>query len=164
MALKFLSIVRNVLLGELKTNADFDVLAPVDFLISAHHRISRLAAQVRLHADAAPYPQFACELRRIASEKQADAEELKKRIETFGARPWPSMPVPGSGQNHWERMNRDLKDQKSLDDFLQQQEIGVAGQETGIARLIEQLKARQAEHRKTLTKLVALADPQATQT
>ena len=161
MAPKFLSILKNVLLGESKNNADFDV---VDVLISAHHRISRLAVQIRLHADAAPYPQVACELRRIASEKQADADELKKRIETFGARPRPSMPLSGSGKNHWERMTRDLRDQKSLDDFLQQQEIGVAGQEPGIARLIGQLRARHIEHRKTLTKLGAVADPQATQT
>ena len=164
MARKFLSTLRNVLLGEIGNDVDLDITSSIDVLVSVHQRVSKLAAQIRSHADNAPYPQIADELRRMAAEKQEDADELKKRMEIHGARTRQQTNLSVSGKNHWERMTGDLRDQKSLDDFLQQQEARLAAEEPEIAHLMAQLQARQVQHRKTLTTLVAVADPQATQT
>ena len=164
MARKFLSALRNILLGEVDNNGDFYSTAPVDVLVAVHGRLLALAAQIRAHAEQAPYSQVAVELRRIAAEKEADADALKKRIESDDAQTRPQRSLSVSGKNHWERMTRDLHDQKLLDDVLQQQEARLAAGESEIAQLIAQLRAHQAPHRKTLTTLVAVADPQATQT
>jgi len=164
MACKLLSELRNILLSQVDDNGDFYSTNPVDVLIAIHHRISTVAGQIRSHADNAPYCQVAVQLRRIASEKQADADELKKCIESYGTRTRQRRKFSVSGKNHWQRMTRDLREQKVLDDFLQQQETRLAAGEPEIAQLIAQLRSHQDQHRKTLTTLVALADPQATQT
>jgi len=164
MARKFLSTLRNALLAEIENDADPDMTASVDLLVAVHQRLAKLAAQIRSHAGNAPYSQIAAELHRIATEKQSDADELKKRVINYGGRTRDPTTSSASGKNHWERMVLDLGDQKSLEDFLQQQQARFASAEPEIIQILTGLEARQVSHRKALAKLVAIADPQATQT
>jgi hypothetical protein len=58
-------------------------------------------------------------------------------------------------------MVQGLQAQKLLNGFLQRLEAHVAGKEAEMPQLIAEIRVRQVEHQKTLTRLVALADPQA---
>jgi hypothetical protein len=161
---KLLSALKNALVGDGENNRGFNAMGLVDAFASACDEISRLAAQIRLHADTAPYPQFADDLRRMASEKQADADRLRKWPGFFDAPKPRSAVLSSSGKNHWERMTRDLQAQKSFNAFLQRLEVQVADQDREMAKVIAEIAAHQVEHQKTLTRLVVLADPQANQT
>jgi hypothetical protein len=88
MTRKFLSALKNVFAGDLENSGGIDAMSLVDALASAHDQISHLVAQIRLHADTAPYPQFANDLRRMASEKETDADTLKNSI-GISERPMP---------------------------------------------------------------------------
>lgn len=161
---KILLALKNVFAGgDLRHRRDFNRIPLENALASVHDEISRLAAAISSHADGAPYPQFAEALRRIGAEKQAEADRLKKWLgiaETPGPAP---VTYPRPGKNHWERMTQDLQAQKRLNGLLQRLEVRVGGEDAETARLIAEIRERQVEHEKTLTRLISLADPQASQ-
>lgn len=164
MAGHLLSKLRDILFPGGKDGTEFHSMAPVEVIKLTHQRIFQLAEEIRAHADRAPYPHIADALRGIASEKKAAAKELQQFLRNLGV--WVAEPttLSVSGKNHWDRMTRDLKEQKSLDDFLQVQEARLAGEEPEIARLLGQIRTHQASHRELLISLVAVADPLANQT
>ncbi len=156
--------LRDVLFPEAKDGSDNYAMAPVEVVESTYRRIFQLADQIRAHSEQAPYPHIAEALRRVAAEKQAQADELQQRLRNLGV--WVPRPttLSVSGKNHWERMTVDLKNQKSLDDFLQVQQARLAVEYAEIARLLGELRTSQTPHKELLMTLVAVADPQATQT
>ena len=135
----------------------------VEGLTFAHELILKLAKQIEAHAAGAPYPHMRQTLQGIAIQKFDNAKKLRTLIEKLGEKPRLATGEPKTGKNHWERLNFDLQDQIALDDFLFSLELK-AGETPEITQLIQELRNSQRAHRQTVLDLIAIADPQATQT
>jgi hypothetical protein len=136
---------------------------PVEGLAHAYELIFKLANQIEVHAAGAPYPHIRQTLHGIANQKFDSAKKLQTLTEKLGEKPRLAVGEPKTGKNHWERLNLDLQDQIALDDFLFTVEL--KSEETPeIAKMIRELRSSQRSHRQILLDLVAIADPQATQT
>jgi hypothetical protein len=156
--------IEELLLPERQTNGT-RYLEPMDALRLIYHRIFQLAEQIESHAELAPYPQVAEHLRRIADEKRDTTNRLKQIIEAFhGSITEEELQLPATGKNHWQRLNRDLEDQRKLDDLLSRYEFPVSRQFPQVSDFFRELKAIHEAHRRSLAQLTAAADPQATQT
>jgi rubrerythrin len=164
MAGGLLKILGELLLPERYGNDQTVPKEPIEALVSVYNQLLQLAAQIESHADRAPYPHVATRLRSIAAEKRESAQQLKTLIESRHA--WVSEPVrlTVSGKNHWERVGRDLADQKAFENFLAGLEPRFSTEYPQIADLLFKLRTAQVAHRETLAEIIALADPQATQT
>lgn len=136
---------------------------PVESLALAHELVLQLANQIEVHAADAPYPHIRRKLQEIAIQKLDNAKRLRTLIEKLGEKPRLPTGEPKTGKNHWERLNLDLQDQIALDDLLFTLELK-ATETPEIAKMIEELRSSQRSHRQILSDLVAIADPQATQT
>ena len=136
---------------------------PMEGLALAYERISRLASQIEAHAAGAPYSHIRQALRGIATQKFDNAKELRILIEKLGQKPQVPAGEPKAGINHWERLNLDLQDQITLDDFLFSLELE-AGETPEIVKVLRELRSSQRTHRQVLSDLIAIADPQANQT
>jgi hypothetical protein len=154
--------IEELLLPE-RTNKD-GVREPVDMLQLIYQRISQLAKQIGSHAQLAPYPQVADRLRQIAEDKQGMANRLKKIIESRHGSIAEETDSAASGKNHWQRLIRDLEDQNALDDLLFRYEFMLTREVPEVTDFLQELKATHETHRRSLTQLIAVADPQATQT
>ena len=132
-------------------------------LALAYERISRLASQIEAHAAGAPYSHIRHARRGIATQKFDNAKELQILIKKLGQKPQVPAGEPKTGINHWERLNLDLQDQIALDDFLFTLELK-AGETPEIAKGLRELRSSQRTHRRLLSDLIAIADPQANQT
>jgi hypothetical protein len=135
----------------------------VEGLVLAHGLILQLATQIEAHAAGAPYPHMRRILQTIASQKYEGARKLRTLIEKLGERPRLATGESKTGINHWERLNLDLQDQIAVDDLLFTLELR-AGETPDVAKVIEELRSTQKSHRRILSDLIAIADPQATQT
>jgi hypothetical protein len=136
---------------------------PMEGLALAYERILRLANQIEAHAAGAPYPHMRRTLQEMAVQKFESAKNLRTLIEKLGEKPQVPAEEPKTGKNHWERLNFDLQDQITLDDFLFTLELK-AGETPEIAKMVEKIRSSQRSHRQILSDLIAIADPQATQT
>jgi hypothetical protein len=136
---------------------------PVEGLARAHELIEKLANQIEAHAADAPYPHIRRTLHEIAGQKFDNAKNLRALIEKLGEKPRLFAGEPKIGKNHWERLNLDLQDQIALDDFLFTLD-SKTGETPEIAKMVEGIKSSHRLHRQILSDLIALADPQATQT
>jgi hypothetical protein len=135
----------------------------IEGLALAHELLLKLANRIEVHADGAPYPHIAQTLRRIAMQKYDSAKKLRTIIESLGEKPKFPGREPRPGRNHWERLNLDLQDQIALDDFLFTLELK-AGETPEVSQIVQDLRSSQKSHRQILSDLIAIADPQATQT
>ena len=139
-------------------------LEPVDVLQLIHQRILQLAQQIESHAELAPYPQVAERLRQIADDKRDIGNRLKEIIENLHGSIKERSQPPATGKNPWQRLIRALEDQKALDDVLSRYEFTLTRQAPEIAVFLRELKSIQESHSRSLTQLIAVADPQANQT
>lgn len=160
----FFKKLEELLLPERMTENGARYREPVDVLQLIHQRISQLAQQIESHAALAPYPQVAERLRLIASEKRAIGNRLKEIIENVHGSITEVSQPSATGKNHWQRLIRDLEDQKALDDLLFRYESTLTRQVPESAGFLRELKTILEMHRRSLTQLMAVADPQATQT
>lgn len=156
--------LQELLLPERNTDNLSRPMTTADLLVSLCERISQLAEQLEAHAEQAPYPQVTDRLRAIADEKRSIANLLKQfsgnaQGSIRGALNRP----PVAGKNHWERLICDLEDQRALDDFLARHQATLVQQVPGTADLFERIKTTHDAHRRSLLKMVAVADPQANQ-
>jgi hypothetical protein len=135
----------------------------VEGLVLAHELILKLAGQIEAHAAGAPYPHMTRALHGMATQKFDTAKKLRTVIEKLGDRARLPRGEPKIGKNHWQRLNLDLQDQIALDDLLFTLELK-AGETLELAKMIKELRSSQRSHRKMLSDLIAIADPQATQT
>ncbi|HEY7321152.1 MAG TPA: hypothetical protein VIE89_26595 [Candidatus Binatia bacterium] len=156
--------VQQWLLPEWQSNGT-RYLQPPDAVRLIYVKILQLARQIEFHAELAPYPQVAAALRRMAGQKQAIAQRLKRIIEVLpGPVPEESLHPPATAKNHWQRLIRDLEDQRRLDDLLFQYELPISQRVPQVSDIFRELKTLDEAHRRLLGQLVAVADPQATQT
>jgi hypothetical protein len=139
-------------------------LEPVDVLQLMYQRTTRLADQIESHAELSPYPQVAERLNRIASEKRDLANRLKGIINSINGTLRERARIPAHGKNHWQRLILDLEDQRALDDLLARYEFTLVRQVPGAADFVGHMQKIHDVHRRSLTQLIAVADPQATQT
>lgn len=164
MLAKLLKTVKTILLPENLADDGLRSMNSVQAMMAVYRRLAQLAAQIEAHADGAPYPHVAQRLRQMASEKETSAAQVKEWIERRGAWVGDVSLSRAPAPNHWQRMMRDLNDQRALEDVLLLQEPRLSAESLELAELIRRLKASQAVHRDALTRLAAVADPQATQT
>ena len=139
-------------------------LEPLEALLLVYQQNSRLAEQIDSHAELAPYPQVAQRLRRIADEKRDVGNRLRKSIEDLHGSIREAAQPPATGKNHWQRLSRDLEDQRALDDLLARHEFTLVPQIPGGSELFDEIKQIHERHRQSLIRLIAVADPQASQT
>jgi hypothetical protein len=156
--------LEELLLPERQTDDGARYQEPVDVLRLIYQRISELAQQIESHAELAPYSQVAERLRRIGGEKRDNGNRLKQIIEKLHGSITEVSQHSATGKNHWQRLIRDLEDQKALDDLLSRYEFIVTRQVPEVADFLRELKTIHGAHRRSLTQLIAVADPQANQT
>jgi hypothetical protein len=137
---------------------------PLEALLLVYQSNARLAEQIESHAELAPYPQVAERLRRIADEKRAVGNRLRKIIEDLHGSIRERVQPLAIGKNHWQRLICDLEDQRKLDDLVGRYEFTLIPQISGGSEFLAELKRIHDRHRQFLTRLIALADPQASQT
>jgi rubrerythrin len=159
-----LTKLQEFLLPERSRNGAAGYTEPIDVLLAVYQRMSRLAAQIESHAELAPYPHVAERLHQIAREEHEIANRLKRIVGTLhGSIRERSLP-PATGKNHWQRLIRDLEDQRDVDNILAQYEFTLIPQIPDTADLLHQIKSTHSLHRLSLQELIAVADPQASQT
>jgi hypothetical protein len=139
-------------------------LEPLEALLLVYQQNSRLAEQIESHAELAPYPQVAQRLRQIADEKRDVGNRLRKIIEDLHGSIREAAQPPATGKNHWQRLSRDLEDQRALDDLLARHEFTLVPQIPRGSELLDEIKQIHERHRQALIRLIAVADPQASQT
>lgn len=154
----------NLLLPERMGDNRTREVEPFEALLLVYQQNSRLAEQIKSHAELAPYPQVAERLRQIADEKRDIGNRLRKIMEdSHGSIREPAQPL-AVGKNHWQRLIHDLEDQRKLDDLVTQYEFTLIPQIPGGSQLFDDIKRTHDRHRQSLIRLVAVADPQASQT
>jgi hypothetical protein len=136
---------------------------PLEILSESRRDLLRLAAQIAGHAERAPYPHVAEQLRRVAAEKRASADLLRARIPLAGGLEETAGEIP-PGKNHWERMAQDLNDQNALDNRFVGRAARLRETAPEPAALLERIAASDRRHARILMDLIARADPQACQT
>lgn len=156
--------LEEMLLPERTTDNGAGALEPMDAVQLIHERNLQLAQQIESHAQLAPYPQVVERLRRIAGEKRAIGNRLKDIIEHLHGSTSERTQAVATGKNHWQRLIKDLEDQKALDDLVARYEFTLSRQFPEVANFLGDLRTLHEEHRRLLTQLIAVADPQATQT
>ena len=163
MSIAIYKKLKDVFFPERGSNHYSRSAAPVESLLGTHELLSKLASQIESHAGRAPYPHVAQQLRHIAAEKRDSASKIKSIIENLGEQTNPIASEPAPGKNHWERLNFDLQNQMMLDDIVFRLESH-AGEIPQLAEILQELKVGQKSHRRSLSHLLAIADPQANQT
>lgn len=133
-------------------------------LADDYRELARLANQLKLHADKAPYPFVGERLRQMAAEKEKSIALLFEGIEQLGARVAKFDASIPSGRNHWERMHQDVEDQKRVEARLTDDVSCLALEAPEQSRLLRQLVEVERRHKAALLDLLARADPQADQT
>ncbi len=133
-------------------------------LADAYRELARLANQLKLHAEKAPYPFVGERLRRMAAEKEKSTALLFDGIEQLGGRVAKFDSSIPSGRNHWERMLQDVEDQKRVEARLTDEVSRLALEAPDHSQLLRRLLEVERRHRATLLDLLARADPQAEQT
>ncbi len=133
-------------------------------LADNYRELARLANQLRLHAEKAPYPFVGERLGQLAAEKEKSIALLFEGIERLGARVAKFDTSIPSGRNHWERMHQDVEDQKRVEARLTDDVSHLALEAPDYSQLLRQLVEVERRHKATLLDLLARADPQADQT
>lgn len=164
MILRLLKKLRAILKPASVKNGKARALDPVEILRLNCHNLLRLAEQIQSHAERAPYPHVAQRLRQIAMEKRKGVNILREKFLSLrGEMDEPQLNLK-SGKNHWERMVRDLEDQKTLENSFLEQAFRLAEKTPEISDLLKGIITAQLLHKEILLDLVARADPQADQT
>ena len=133
-------------------------------LADDYRELARLANQLKLHAEKAPYPFVGERLREMAAEKEKSIGLLFENIEQLGARVAKFDSSIPSGRNHWERMHQDVEDQKRVEARLTDDVSYLALEAPEHSQMLRQLVEVERRHKAALLDLLARADPQAEQT
>jgi len=133
-------------------------------LLGDYEGLKRLARQIRAHAEMAPYAYVNQRLNQIALEKEESASRLKEKILYLGGEVEEKVLDVFVGNNHWVRLEQDIKDQRALEDRLVADVIFVQQESHEISDLLSQIAEREAAHREAFQDLQAKADPQASTT
>lgn len=134
---------------------------PIEELVEDYVAETRMAAQLRAHADRAPYPRSAAALRSLAAVEDRHAAWLQAEIEARQARAEPWRGEVAGGRNHWERLRRDLEEADRKRKRYLEQAIAWDPGYPELAELAHRIEAEEARCRAVLEELMARSDPQA---
>ncbi len=148
----------------MRNQAKREGLATRTVLADTYRDLARLANQLTLHAEKAPYNFMAERLRVMVAEKEKGIDLLCKGIEQLGARVAKFDSSIPSGKNHWERIHQDVEDQKRVEASLTGNASFLAHHAPAYGQLLRQLVEVERRHKAILLDLLARADPQAEQT
>ncbi len=130
-------------------------------LLEDYNAEIRLAQQMRLHAEEAPYPQAADRLRQIAEHEEAQAERLRAEIERLGGSASPPETSPRGGKNHWARLVADLDEERAASKRYLEQAIRWDIFRPEISEFLHSLEREEQHHRLWLQDMIARSDPHA---
>lgn len=130
-------------------------------LAENYRDLAHLAKQLRLHAERAPYAFVADRLRQLAAEKEKSVAVLGEAIERLGGRATSIDASVPSGKNHWERLSRDVDEQKQIEARMLEHAGFLALDAPDQSELLYSLFAVEKRHAHVLSDLLAKADPQA---
>jgi hypothetical protein len=153
--------LRSILRTETREDGPIKPKNPHEILKASYHDLCRLAEQIDEHAQKAPYPHTTRRLSAIAAEKRSIAARLKDKMLSLGVRPEESKFDLKAGKNHWERIAKDIEDQRTLENQFQEYAVLLAEEAPEISDLLKTMTAEQTQHREALLDLLARADPQA---
>lgn len=153
--------LRSILRAEAGEDGPINPKNPPEILKASYRNLLRLAEQIDDHAQKAPYPQVAQRLRVIATEKRSITARLKDKMLSWGVRPEEPRFDIKAGKNHWERIAKDIDDQRALENQFQEYAVLLAEEAPEISDLLKTMAAEQTQHREALLDLLARADPQA---
>jgi len=97
------------LAGEVVDRADI-----LRILQEGYREKSRIAAQMKVHAQAAHYEEFQKRLEAIASHEEEHARMLSEKILELGGTVSENAPVIKTGHNFFESLQIDLEDEKAF--------------------------------------------------
>ena len=132
-------------------------------LAGDYAELLRLAGQIRAHGALAPYAYVRDQLSQMAQGKEERAALLRAKVAPLGDIGADQAAEPYVGRNHWERMVRDLEEQRDLEDQLVSDLIFAEEKSPEIGELLREIIAGERADREVLAEMLAKADPQATQ-
>ncbi|MGH7858925.1 MAG: ferritin-like domain-containing protein [Candidatus Binatia bacterium] len=130
-------------------------------LVDDYNAEVRLAQQLRLHAEEAPYPHAADRLQQLAALEEAQAERLRNEILRLGGSVAPPEPSVRSARNHWARLVCDLEDEQAAGKRYLDQAVRWEEAYPETADLLRNLGREEQTHRVWIQDLIARSDPQA---
>jgi rubrerythrin len=116
------------------------------------------AANLRAHAEQAPYPQAADALRRLAAAEDAHAVRFREQIAALGGSVPTSTPEIHNGSNHWDRMAADFRRADQKRRRYLEQGIHWDIEYPEVAEFLSRLATEENANRKALEELVVRAD------
>jgi bacterioferritin (cytochrome b1) len=163
MALNLVTKLRAVIENVHPRDGGAGAVDLMETLKQSYYGLLRLAAQIQGHAEKAPYSHVAQRLEQLALEKGKSGDLLRDKILQLGGTPGTPQLDLKSGKNHWERIDRDIEDQRVLLSKLLQSAVRCAEEAPQISNLLRQIAAVETSHVETLLQLLMRADPQADQ-
>jgi len=116
------------------------------------------AANLRAHAEQAPYPQAADALRRLAATEDEHTRRFGEQIALLGGSPPATAPEIYRGSNHWDRMAADFRHADQKRRCYLEQAIHWDIEYPEVAEFLGRLAAEETANRKALEELVVRAD------
>jgi rubrerythrin len=116
------------------------------------------AANLRAHADRAPYPQAADALRHLAAAEDEHARRFGELIAALGGSVPTTTPEIHGGSNHWDRMAADFHHADRKRRRYLEQGIHWDIEYPEVAKFLSRLASEENATRKRLQELVVRAD------
>jgi rubrerythrin len=130
----------------------------LDELLADYRDEVGAAAQLRHHAERAPYPQASAVLRQIADHGDRHAALLRQQMVTLGGTVDEVAPEIQVGRNHWERVTADLLLADAQRRRYIDQSIHWDGEYPEVAAVLARIADDKRAHRRSLEDLIARAD------
>jgi rubrerythrin len=116
------------------------------------------AANLRAHAEQAPYPQAADALRRLAATEDDHARRFGEQIAALGGSVPPATPEIHGGLNHWDRMAADFQRADRKRRRYIEQAIHWDVEYPEVAEFLSRIAIEETANRKAIEELVVRAD------
>src|SRR5436853_4387584 len=131
-------------------------------LANAHREELRVALQLRVHAERAPYPDHAAAILVLAEREDAHAAAVRQQIERLGAVPPTGDPgTPRGGHNYWERLTFDLEDLRTKSSRYRELALHWDIDDADTAALFDRLAHEDAALCRVVSDLITRSDPHA---
>lgn len=147
------------LLGSIPTGKDTRDL--LDELLASYRAETRLARQIRTHAEKAPHQAGAHSLRAVAEEQERLIRLLFDKIVALGGTPADETGVVKTGKNHWTRVVYDLEDNQELERRYNEQAIYWDPEVPDAAAFFSTLQREKVRLNMMLRDIALRADPHA---
>lgn len=138
-----------------------DTHALLEALLASYREETRLARQIRAHAEKAPHPAGARRLQEVAEVQERLIRLLSDKIVALGGTPTDEAGAIKEGKNHWTRVVHDLQDNQALERRYNEQMIYWDPEVPDAAALFSTLQREKARLNAILRDVALRADPHA---